>query len=91
MIFKTFFLLNSLNIILILPNFCLSQSPQTLSSIQIIFSNNGTHTKFTLTSNLGGTLTDSWMAVGLNKLNTASVGQMVCRFQFFFRCRTLCF
>lgn len=44
--------------------FC--QSPQVLANIQISFSNNGTHTSFDLTSTQGGSVVNSWMAVGLN-------------------------
>lgn len=50
----------------------LAQSPQTLVNIRISFANNGTHTSFTLTSAQGGSLSNSWMAVGLN-----NAGQMV--------------
>jgi hypothetical protein len=72
---KAFRFLISLNLFLILTNFCSTQSPQTLANIQIIFSNNGTHTTFTLTSTQGGNVANSWVSVGLN-----SISQMVCYF-----------
>ncbi len=50
----------------------LAQSPQTLANIRISFAKNDTHTSFTLTSAQGGSLSNSWMAVGLN-----NAGQMV--------------
>lgn len=43
-----------------------STSQLTLSNIEITFDNNGTHTHFNLFSNLDGSISDSWMAVGLN-------------------------
>ncbi len=61
-----------LNTFLYIPLICFGQSPISLSNIQISFSNNGTHTDFTLVSTLDGNLANSWMAVGLN-----NVGQMV--------------
>ena len=76
---KAFRFLISLNLFLTLTNFCFTQSPQTLANIQIIFSNNGTQTTFTLTSPLGGSVDNSWMSVGLN-----SIPKMVCLFQNFF-------
>ena len=62
--------MNSITIIvglnILFPYLCLSQSPQTISNIAINFINKGTHTTFTLTSSLSGTLTNMWMGVGLN-------------------------
>lgn len=66
------FLINLL-VFFILMNVCISQSPQTLVNIRISFSNNGTHTTFSLTSAQGGSISNSWLAVGLN-----NAGQMVC-------------
>lgn len=64
---KLYTLLLSLNLFLILANFCLTQSPQTLADIEIIFTNNGSHLSFTLKSTQSGTsLADSWLAVGFN-------------------------
>ena len=39
-----------------------------LSNVQISFTNNGTHTRFTVSSPLGNgvTVTNAWLAVGLN-------------------------
>jgi hypothetical protein len=54
-------------------NVCILQSPQTLVNIRISFSNNGTHTSFALTSAQGGSISNSWLAVGLN-----NAGLMVC-------------
>jgi len=56
---------------MLLPYFCLSQSPQTIGNVVTVsFINNGSHTKFTLTSSLGGTTSNSlnnmWLSVGLN-------------------------
>jgi hypothetical protein len=72
---KAFRFLISLNLFLALTNFCFTQSPQTLADIQIVFSNNGTHTTFTLTSTQGGNVANTWVSVGLNS-NT----KMVCYF-----------
>ena len=47
---------------------CLAQSPQSLANIIISFVNNGTHTSFTLTSTQGGSVANTWMAVGLNNI-----------------------
>ena len=70
---KAFRILISLNLFLVLTNFCFTQSPQTLANIQIVFSNNGTHTTFTLTSTQGANVANSWVSVGLN-----SISKMVC-------------
>lgn len=52
-----------------LANMALAKSPVTLlNNVKISFTNNGTHTQFTVTSPLGNgiSVTNAWLGIGLN-------------------------
>ena len=63
----------SLSIFCFWLNTCLGQSSLLLSDIEINFINHGSETVFNLTSNLGDSIDNSWIAIGFN-----GKSQMVC-------------